>query len=1008
MRLAIPVYLRQPEPGGPFVVSALTLPGASSTNHDVERALTVVRDDLRRRAANLIAAGDHVGLAAMAGDAEVEDLRISVDIDLRSRHLSAEVLLAVLPGPAGIRARLLDLPGPWFHAPGRPELAARTAEILRHRLKALLDRGADLPAIAAAKRAWIQVETIVCDLSDRRKKTVDDRPRAGVASNDLPDGWEELERCGLRQKGTVDEANGRAELADQLEAVLNHRQRRPVLMVGPPGAGKSALIRTVAARRVSIGSIWHLSPGRLISGMSFVGQWEARLEAILGHAERLDLVLWFDDLVGLFRAGQSSASTFNAGALLKRWLGRVRIVAEATWEAAHAAAELDRGFTDALQVLPVPPLGETAARAAVIRLAAGLETDPAVRFGPGTLDTCLALARRLRPDRVLPGSAAALVRALAAQGGAADPGAVITHAAATTGLARELIDPDLRCDREQLATKLSHRLSGQPAAVAAMADALVLAKAGLNDPSRPLASFLFTGPTGSGKTRAAVALAEVLFGGGGGSRLIRIDLNEYAGSDAVERLVGSTHRPEGVLTAAIRRQPFSVILLDEIEKADSGVADLLLQVLGEGRLTDAVGRTASFANAVVVMTSNLGAKPADAGLLGFTASDDGSAWRQAVAEFFRPEFCARIDRLVPFATLPHETMQRIAGEVLADLARRDGLRQRRWQLDVRPEALAVLADQAAASGTLGRGVRGAIQQLVVAPLAEALAVASNRFPARVVVAGSPAPHRDHPLTVSVHPYQPVAPRPVRDFPQASEARVEALLGTLAQRRGSGPIALDAADPGLADHFTLKESLERLRRRFRRSSPDLGPAIDLGERLCDDAYAAWASGQLMVRTDANSRSSSTTVEVTAIDLALAEFRCTHRFSEATVIATADGAAEDRAVKAMLFALYTTLDGTGIGPVRSRTEDIQASAAAAWTVAGHGAAELLAPLAGRHLAIAADGSVVALQVTVAVNGAATISRDAVVRVSDTKGGLADLSAGRYLDPPSRLALAAWLLP
>ena len=162
-----------------------------------------------------------------------------------------------------------------------------------------------------------------------------------------------------------------------------------------------------------------------------------------------------------------------------------------------------------------------------------------------------------------------------------------------------------RLDRDEVRDKLIAQVIGQPEAAEALADVVSIAKARLNDPGRPLAAFLFLGPTGVGKTESAKAVARVLFGDA--DRLVRFDLNEFNQPGAGQpQLVGTFDRPEGLLTAAIRRQPFAVLLLDEIEKADPEVFDVLLQVLGEGRLTDALGRTADFTNAIIILTSNLG------------------------------------------------------------------------------------------------------------------------------------------------------------------------------------------------------------------------------------------------------------------------------------------------------------------------------------------------------------------------------------------------------------------
>lgn len=228
---------------------------------------------------------------------------------------------------------------------------------------------------------------------------------------------------------------------------------------------------------------------------------------------------------------------------------------------------------------------------------------------------------------------------------------------------------------------------GQPRAVSHVVDTIAMIKARLSRPGKPLGSFLFVGPTGVGKTELAKCLAEFFYNSR--ERMIRIDMSEYHGPGSATRLVSSNQdQNEGILTSQMRDQPFSVVLLDEFEKADPQVFDIFLQVLGEARLTDGAGRVADFSNAIVIMTSNLGAQSFKAGnTLGFS-SDQGEDlgaedhFTSEAKKIFRPEFFNRIDRIVPFLPLNRETLQGIIAKEVADIQRRDGLRERRLRLDL--------------------------------------------------------------------------------------------------------------------------------------------------------------------------------------------------------------------------------------------------------------------------------------------------------------------------------------
>jgi ATP-dependent Clp protease ATP-binding subunit ClpC len=252
-----------------------------------------------------------------------------------------------------------------------------------------------------------------------------------------------------------------------------------------------------------------------------------------------------------------------------------------------------------------------------------------------------------------------------------------------TGIPGAILDEQASLDLTATRAWFDQRLLGQPEALSQVVDLLAMIKSRLARPGKPLASLLFAGPTGVGKTETAKVLAEFLFGDK--ERLVRFDMSEYADPFASRRLIGGAAEGEGLLTRAIREQPFSVLLLDEFEKAHGDVFDILLQVLGEGRLTDQKGRTADFRNAVVFMTSDLGARGAFRAHLGLVDSRDERAnarehFREAVRDFFRPEMFNRIDALIAFAPLDGPTLRRIVERELELLRNRDGFRLRGVEL----------------------------------------------------------------------------------------------------------------------------------------------------------------------------------------------------------------------------------------------------------------------------------------------------------------------------------------
>ena len=273
--------------------------------------------------------------------------------------------------------------------------------------------------------------------------------------------------------------------------------------------------------------------------------------------------------------------------------------------------------------------------------------------------------------------------------------------------------------RQEMRDFFEEKIIGQHTAIDCMTDLLALLKAQLNDPEKPFGSFLFIGPTGVGKTHAAKVLADYLFTHE--DRLVRFDMNEFIDHNAVNRLVGDFNQPEGQLTSKIRFNPYCVLLFDEIEKAHPDVHNLLLQVLGEGRLTDALGRTVSFCNTVIIMTSNLGADRVrqEINLLGREDLAE-STYRKAVMDFFRPEFINRIDQVVIFHRLEAKHIAEIAWLQIHNLLRRHGFVRRHTILNINKEALERIAARGFDPEFGGRALKRQIEKDMTVLLAEQL------------------------------------------------------------------------------------------------------------------------------------------------------------------------------------------------------------------------------------------------------------------------------------------------
>ncbi len=804
MKTSVPIYLEERD--GEVLAHPLFDHALGVTAPNLDRALQRLQPRLLMAFQLLAVEPDQRGLAAWLSTPVFEHEVLTVRLRHAGQPQAGQVMVVRYTALGRTLAFAPRWPHRHFEVEPGAALAERVAQVFQQWLAE--DDGPLLEELLCERlRARVRVLELDWEPTGGTKIGRLDAAKLGGDTEDF-DGGTELAKVGVLLTGRERALAREAEVA-ALAAGLGAEPPGAVLLLGASGVGKTRVLTEFLATQPTAGvptRVWHVAPARVISGMSYLGQWEARWIAILRHAATRKLVLYFDDLLGLFSAGRSSGSSLTLGDLLLPWLvdQRVRVLGEITPEAWRVLRERRRAFADQFQivtVLPPPPQAQWRILSHMLR---ELEGRHRVRYTLDAVPTALALAERYYGQRDFPGRIAEVLETLSARavGQTLGRAEVIGEFIRRTGSAASLVDLDQPLTREQIETALGAELKGQPQAIRVLADVLLRAKAGLNDPGRPLATLLLLGPTGVGKTACAKALARYL---GGSRALIRIDLNEYAEAGDASRLVGTFAAPDGVLTAAIRRQPSSVVLLDEIEKAAPDVFDLLLSLLDEGRLTDAHGRVAHFQQAVIVMTSNLGAREASR-QLGFAApAQDRATYLDAARRFFRPEFVNRIDHVLPFTPLGDAELRAITAQAVAAVLARSGLKTRPCLIDLDPAAIdalmAIGRDDALGARALKRGIERALVQ----PLARALAATRLDALSRIQL-GLEAGE----LRVETRALDDADAVPLPVWDAAAQARVDARLAAieaeLDAHPGRGPLRLDGIDSAQTHYGLCREQL----------------------------------------------------------------------------------------------------------------------------------------------------------------------------------------------------------
>ena len=595
----------------------------------------------------------------------------------------------------------------------------------------------------------------------------------------------------LMKASTMDPVIGREREIDMVIGILCRKNKNNPALIGEPGVGKTAIAEGLA-QRMAAGNVppqlkekrlVSLNMANLVAGTKYRGEFEERLRDVLGEIKRAgDVILFVDEMHTIVGAGAAEGA-IDAANIFKPALGRgeLQMLGATTLDEYRRYVEKDPALERRFRPVKVEEPDENATMAILKGLKTGLERHHHLRITEEAMKEAIRMSVRYLPDLYLPDKAIDLLDEGAARvrleemnpnrGGArleleqelqdavkesrferaaelrdrmqrmvahssenrrsrAVTGSDIAWAvSARTGIPVGKLTASERQKLLKLEESLSQKVVGQPGAVAAVADAMRRGCSGIRDENRPIASMMFTGPTGVGKTELCRVLAEEMFGKP--DAMIRLDMTEYMEKHAVSRLVGAPpgyvgYEEGGKLTEAVRRRPYCLVLLDELEKAHPDVVGILLQIMEEGCLTDSKGRRVSFKNAIVVMTSNVGGEVRGDGL-GFRPTGRVGELNGALRQAFTPEFLGRLDRVVHFENLPDSAMETIVKKYLTQLQDRTAIQG--IQLHLPGELASELGRTCRGKGG-ARQIRRLVQEQVEGPLATFL-LSCGRKPAKI-------------------------------------------------------------------------------------------------------------------------------------------------------------------------------------------------------------------------------------------------------------------------------------
>ena len=539
-----------------------------------------------------------------------------------------------------------------------------------------------------------------------------------------------LPQLAKRVEITGQVAYGRQQELEHFSRALGGNFMRNILLVGPSGVGKTALVWEMVSMNPKL-RIWETTASTMIKELMRDTGWQDNISFLCKELAEGEDILYVSNLMELFEVGQYVGNEVSIADYLRTFIsrGEITLISECT-EEEQAMIELrSPNYLSFFQIIKLEPPQKDLEQI-IIQKVKDIAQNRNANIEEKAIKEVLRLNNRFTPYSGLPGKPIRFLESILINQrnkgkkntATISRSEVIRYFCEETGMPVFMVDPSIPMNPIKIKQQFNENVFGQENAVDQLVDLLASVKTALTKTGKPIASLLFVGPTGVGKTELAKVLAEFIFGHR--QRMLRFDMSEYSDPYAVARLTGTGYYNDGLLTSAVRKEPFCVLLFDEIEKADASFYDLLLQVLSEGRLTDSQGKLVDFCSTIIIMTSNIGAK----GLSDNRISLGHSADKQQVVEhfltavqnYFRPELFNRIDQVIPFEPLDQITVRYVVDREIALLKKREGIQFRRMNLEIEEAVYDFLAEKGYGSKYGARQLQRTIRTALIIPLAEAL------------------------------------------------------------------------------------------------------------------------------------------------------------------------------------------------------------------------------------------------------------------------------------------------